>query len=46
MLQLGLSLRSFSAIDAQLGDEGEGNHDVCSSDGFISSDLSVRGAKA
>lgn len=46
MLQLGLGLRSFSrAIDAQLGNEGKGNHDVSASDKFFFSVLSLQGMK-
>lgn len=45
MLQLGLGLRSFSAINAQLGNEGKGNHDVSASHKFIFSVLSLQGMK-
>lgn len=45
MLQLRLKLRSFSAIDAQLGDEGKGDHAVGASDRFLFSVLSLQGMK-
>lgn len=45
-LQLGLGLRTFSAIDAQLGNEVKGNHNVGASDEFILSLLSLQAMKA
>lgn len=44
-LQLGLSLRSFSALDAHLGKEGKENRDVGASVKFIVSVRSLQGVK-